>query len=183
MMRVTCRLNPGYKEDELRLSLEDTGAGFLLVPPDEASAARQALPAGAQLIEVELEPTGRLEISSHGGARSGSLEPADAEATALVLHTSGTTSRPKRVPLRHRNLLNSAANIVQSYQLTPDDVSLCIMPLFHVHGLVASTLATFASGGTVLVPRPYSPPGFPPLLDSTRPTSFPASPTPHQLIL
>ncbi|HKB34626.1 MAG TPA: acyl--CoA ligase [Candidatus Dormibacteraeota bacterium] len=183
MIGVSCPLNPGYKEDEFRFYLEDTGARFLLVPPDEASAARQALPAGAQLIEVELDPTGRLEISNHGGARSGSLEPADAEATALVLHTSGTTSRPKRVPLRHRNLLNSAANIVQSYQLTPDDVSLCIMPLFHVHGLVASTLATFASGGTVVVPRRYSPLGFRPLVEATRPTWFTASPTPHQLIL
>src|SRR5258708_65428 len=183
MSGVSCPLNPGYKEDEFRFYLEGPGARFLLVPPDEASAARQALPAGAQLIEVELDPTGRHEKGRQGGDRSGSPEPADAEATALVLHTSGTTSRPKRVPLRHRNLLNSAANIVQSYQLTPADVSLCIMPLFHVHGLVASTLATFASGGTVVVPRRYSPLGFRPLVEATRPTWFTASPTPHQLIL
>jgi acyl-CoA synthetase (AMP-forming)/AMP-acid ligase II len=87
------------------------------------------------------------------------------------------------VPLRHRNLLTSADNIVRWYQLTPDDVSLCIMPLFHVHGLVASTLATFASGGAVVVPRRYSPLGFRPLMEATRPTWFTASPTPHQLIL
>jgi acyl-CoA synthetase (AMP-forming)/AMP-acid ligase II len=184
MIGVSCPLNPGYKEDEFRFYLEDTGARFLLVPPGEAAPARQSLPAGGKLIEVELDAAGRLQMGDHSGAtRAGSLEPADAEATALVLHTSGTTSRPKRVPLRHRNLLTSAANIVRSYELTPDDVSLCIMPLFHVHGLVASTLATFASGGTVVVPRRYGPLGFRPLMEATRPTWFSASPTPHQLIL
>jgi acyl-CoA synthetase (AMP-forming)/AMP-acid ligase II len=183
LVGVSCPLNPGYKEDEFRFYLEDTGARFLLVPPGEAAAARQALPAGGKLIEVELDAAGRLQISNHGDAKGRSPDLADADATALVLHTSGTTSRPKRVPLRHRNLLTSAENIVQSYQLTPDDVSLCIMPLFHVHGLVASTLATFASGGTVVVPRRYGPLGFRPLMEATRPTWFSASPTPHQLIL
>ena len=179
---VSCPLNPGYKEDEFRFYLQDTGARFLLVPPGDAAAARQAL-AGGKLIEVELDAAGRLQITNHGAAKGGSLDLADADATALVLHTSGTTSRPKRVPLRHRTLLTSADNIVRSYQLTPDDVSLCIMPLFHVHGLVASTLATFASGGAVVVPRRYSPLGFRPLMEATRPSWFTASPTPHQLIL
>src|SRR5450759_4104323 len=196
MIGVSCPLNPGYKEDEFPFYLDDTGARFLLVPPGEAAAARQSLPAGGKLIEVELDAAGRLQMQSvspillaparsdhNRAASAGSLEPADAEATALVLHTSGTTSRPKRVPLRHRNLLTSADNIVRSYELTPDDVSLCIMPLFHVHGLIASTLATFASGGTVVVPRRYGPLGFRPLMEATRPTWFSASPTPHQLLL
>jgi acyl-CoA synthetase (AMP-forming)/AMP-acid ligase II len=181
---VSCPLNPAYKEDEFRFYLEDTGARFLLVPPGEAAAARQALPAGGKLIELELDAGGGLRMNDDGKAAGvDPLEAAEAEATALVLHTSGTTSRPKRVPLRHRNLLTSAHNIVKSYELTPDDVSLCIMPLFHVHGLVASTLASFASGGTVVVPRRYSPLGFRPLMEATRPTWFSASPTPHQLIL
>jgi acyl-CoA synthetase (AMP-forming)/AMP-acid ligase II len=184
MVGVSCPLNPAYKEDEFRFYLEDTGARFLLAPPGEVAAARQAVPAGGKVIEVALDAAGRLQLTNRSDARrSDSLEPAGGEATALVLHTSGTTSRPKRVPLRHRNLLTSADNIVRSYALTPDDVSLCIMPLFHVHGLVASTLATFASGGTVVVPRRYSPLGFRPLMEATRPTWFSASPTPHQLIL
>jgi acyl-CoA synthetase (AMP-forming)/AMP-acid ligase II len=183
MTGVSCPLNPGYKEDEFRFYLEDTGARFLLVPPGEAAAARRALPAGGMVLEVELDADGQLEIGNHGHPRDGSLDLAKGDATALVLHTSGTTSRPKRVPLRHGNLLASADNIVRSYELTSDDVSLCIMPLFHVHGLVASTLATFASGGTVVVPRRYSPLGFRPLMEATRPTWFTASPTPHQLIL
>src|ERR1700674_547592 len=92
MIGVSCPLNPAYKEDEFRFYLEDTGARFLLVPRGEAVAARQALPAGGKLIEVDLDAAGRLQISSGGGARDGSLELANAGATALVLHTSGTTS-------------------------------------------------------------------------------------------
>jgi len=101
----------------------------------------------------------------------------------LVLHTSGTTSRPKRVPLRNANLIASVANIVATYELGAEDVSLCIMPLFHVHGLLASALATLASGGTVVAPERFSPLGFWPLMQAYRPTWFTASPTPHQLVL
>ncbi len=73
-----------------------------------------------------------------------------------MLHTSGTTSRPKGVPIRQRNLAASAATIAATYNLGPDDVSHCVMPLFHVHGLVASTLAQLHAGGAVLVPRRFS---------------------------
>ncbi len=164
---VCCPLNPGYKEDEFRFYLEDTGARFLLVPPGEAGAARQALPAGGKVIEAELDAAGRLQLSNHGTPKQAhSIDGADPEATALVLHTSGTTSRPKRVPLRHRNLITSARNIIESYELIGDDVSLCIMPLFHVHGLVASALAALGSGGTVVVPRRFNPLGFRPLLEA-----------------
>jgi acyl-CoA synthetase (AMP-forming)/AMP-acid ligase II len=184
LIGVSCPLNPGYKEEEFRFFLEDTGARFLLVPPGEAAAARQALPGGGTLIDAELDSDGRFRLSNHGGGRPAkSLDAADSEATALVLHTSGTTSRPKRVPLRHRNLVSSAENIIRSYELSSEDVSLCIMPLFHVHGLVASALATLGSGGTVVVPRKFNPLGFRPLLEATRPTWFSASPTAHQLIL
>jgi acyl-CoA synthetase (AMP-forming)/AMP-acid ligase II len=184
LIGVSCPLNPGYKEEEFRFYLEDTGARILLVPPGEAAAARQALPEGGTVIEVELDQAGRLSLSSHGRRSSAkSVEAVASDATALVLHTSGTTSRPKRVPLRHRNLLTSADNIIRSYGLSSDDVSLCIMPLFHVHGLVGSALATLGSGGTVVVPRKFNPLGFRLLLEATRPTWFSASPTPHQLIL
>ncbi len=184
LIGVSCPLNPGYKEDEFRFYLEDTGARFLLVPPGEAAAARQALPQGGTVIEAALDHTGELNLGTRGeGQPASSFVVAGLEDTALVLHTSGTTSRPKRVPLRHRNLVTSAENIIRSYGLSSEDVSLCIMPLFHVHGLVASALATLGSGGTVVVPRKFNPLGFRPLMEATRPTWFSASPTPHQLIL
>jgi acyl-CoA synthetase (AMP-forming)/AMP-acid ligase II len=197
---TACPLNPAYTETEFRFYLEDTGATFLIVPPKAGAAARSALPEGARLLEAQITadglqvndqtasttlPTrGRERSSSTGGReRSSSTGAREETDVALVLHTSGTTSRPKRVPLRHRNLIASVRNIVEHYQLTPGDVSLCIMPLFHVHGLLASTLATLASGGTVVVPEKFTPLGFWPIAREVRPTWFSASPTPHQMIL
>src|SRR5260370_36299173 len=111
MVGVSCPLYPAYKEEEFRLYLEDTGARFLLAPPGEAAAARQALPAGGKVIEVELDAAGRLQLANHSDARrSDSLEPAGGGATALVLHTSGTTSRPKRGPPRRPHLVPAARN-------------------------------------------------------------------------
>jgi oxalate---CoA ligase len=183
MVGVCCPLNAAYKEEEFRFYLEDTGAHFLLVPPGEAAAARQALPSGGRVIEAVVDEAGALKLSDGASRHVDSIDTSGPDATALVLHTSGTTSRPKRVPLSHRNLTASAENIIRSYELSPDDVSLCIMPLFHVHGLVASVLATFGSGGTVVVPRRFNPFAFRPLIEATKPTWFTASPTPHQLIL
>src|SRR5262249_16696705 len=75
---------------------------------------------------------------------------------ALFLHTSGTTSRPKGVPLTHGNLMASIANIAATYQLTRRDRSLIVMPLFHVHGLIGATLSTLHTGGAVVIPAKFS---------------------------
>src|SRR5438046_2747290 len=88
-----------------------------------------------------------------GGALS--FEPARPGDVALLLHTSGTTSRPKQVPLLHENLVASARTIAGFYALGAGDVSYCAMPLFHVHGLVASTLSALLAGGAVVVPRRF----------------------------
>ncbi|MGH7398550.1 MAG: AMP-binding protein, partial [Candidatus Rokuibacteriota bacterium] len=102
---------------------------------------------------------------------------------ALVLHSSGTTGRPKRAALRHRNLVSSARNTVATYGLSSLDTALCVMPLFHIHGLVGCTLATFAAGGTVVVPVRFNPVGFRRILTAQKPTWYTAVPTIHQLIL
>ena len=114
---------------------------------------------------------------------SSAFEPADGDDVALLLHTSGTTSRPKQVPLRHGNLLASARAIVKHYELGPGDVSYCVMPLFHVHGLVASTLSTLAAGGTVVIPRQASRRRFAEHLRTHRVTWFSAGPTLHHMLL
>jgi oxalate---CoA ligase len=175
-------LNPAYKVEEFQFSLEDTRARALLVPPGQAAAARQALPAGAIVVEAAFDEHGALRFP--GGPESGgTIEPPGDDDVALVLHTSGTTSRPKMVPLRNRNLAASVGNIVPWYRLTGDDVALCVMPLFHVHGLVASTLSTFGSGGTVVVPQKFSPFEFAGLVREHRVTWYSAVPTIHQVLV
>ncbi|MFZ0995645.1 MAG: acyl--CoA ligase [Candidatus Dormiibacterota bacterium] len=181
---TACPLNPAYKEDEFRFYLEDTQSRALLVPPGEAAEARRALPKGATVIEVEIDAEGKLRLESQGTRpRARPVQPSGPDDVALVLHTSGTTSRPKRVPLRHRHLAASVSNITTHYQLDPEDISLCVMPLFHVHGLVASALSALAAGGTVIAPRNFKPLQFWPRVRAHQPTWFSASPTPHRIFL
>jgi acyl-CoA synthetase (AMP-forming)/AMP-acid ligase II len=111
------------------------------------------------------------------------VAPPSVDDIALVLHTSGSTGRPKRVPLKHANLSISAQNVARHYALTADDVSLCVMPLFHVHGLVASTLATLSTGGTVVVPAKFNPLSFWRVARDYGVTWYSAVPTLHQLLL
>ena len=178
-------LNPAYKEDEFRFYLEDTGARALVVRRGVSEAARRALPRAALLVEADVDPDGTVRLSTDGPATGGAETPAgpDSNGVALVLHTSGTTSRPKQVPLRHRNLHFSALNIARTYSLTPRDVAFCVMPLFHIHGLMASTMATLSSGGTVVVPSKFDPLTFWTALDRHRATWYSAVPTIHQMLL
>jgi acyl-CoA synthetase (AMP-forming)/AMP-acid ligase II len=101
----------------------------------------------------------------------------------MFLHTSGTTSRPKGVPLTHGNLMASLGNIVRTYGLGPDDTSLIVMPLFHVHGLLGATLSTLRSGGTVVVPTRFSAASFWPQACAHRVNWYSAVPTIHQILL
>jgi len=177
-------LNPSYKLEEFQFYLRDTGARALVVPEGGAELARQAADTQTILIECRLDEKGIVQFSSRCTLQPAcSLEAAKANDVALVLHTSGTTSRPKRVPLRHSNLMTSAANIGSAYALTPDDVSLCVMPLFHVHGLVGSTLATLVSGGTVVVPPGFNALAFWPTAKTWRATWYSAVPAIHQMLL
>src|SRR5207237_6399300 len=102
---------------------------------------------------------------------------------SIILHTSCSTARSKLVPIRHSNLTASARNIVATYALSPDDVAMCVMPLFHVHGLVASTLSTLMSGGTVVVPAKFNPLSFWRTVRDYGVTWYSAVPTIHHLLL
>jgi acyl-CoA synthetase (AMP-forming)/AMP-acid ligase II len=133
------------------------------------------------VLAVDLDAEGRVTVNGKtGGLPYAAPEVGD---VALILHTSGSTGRPKRVPLTHANLTISAHNVARTYDLSPSDVSLCVMPLFHVHGLVASTLATLATGGTVVVPAKFSPLSFWRVARDTGATWYSAVPTIHQLLL
>jgi acyl-CoA synthetase (AMP-forming)/AMP-acid ligase II len=175
-------LNPGYREDEFSFFLEDTNAKILLVPAEGADAARKAAASkGVPVHTLMMDEEGVVTIA---GAPTGKhAAPPSPDDIALVLHTSGSTGRPKRVPILHRNITASTANIVEHYTLTPRDVSLCVMPLFHVHGLVASTLSTLQSGGTVAIPNKFNPLSFWRTVADSGATWYSAVPTIHSLLL
>ncbi len=174
-------LNPGYREDEVNFYLEDTNAKVLLCPADATPARNAAAARGVPVYSIAMDASGHVRIEgAPGGKKATPPSPDDA---ALILHTSGSTGRPKRVPILHRNIAASVRNIVAHYELSPGDVSMCVMPLFHVHGLVASTLSTLASGGTVVVPGKFSPLSFWRVIRDTKATWYSAVPTIHNLLL
>jgi acyl-CoA synthetase (AMP-forming)/AMP-acid ligase II len=178
-------LNPEHVEKEFVYYLEDLQARALILPQGSDSPARAA--AGSlQVPVIELIPTeggaGRFRLSgvSRSLAAAGFGEPDD---VALVLHTSGTTSDPKRVALTHTNLLASARHIGATLQLQSGDRCLNVMPLFHIHGLVASVLASLGGGGSTVCARGFDAERFPDWLESWKPSWYSAVPTMHQAIL
>lgn len=177
-------LNPAYTSEEFRFYLEDIDAKALITPCQGGEEAREAAAASTIKITATVDEDGRVNFSFSEALESpltaGFPGPDD---VALTLHTSGTTSRPKRVPLTHENLAISARNVAETYQLTAEDVSLCVMPLFHIHGLVASTLATFLSGGTVVLPARFSPLNFWTMVQDYKVTWFSAVPAMHQILV
>jgi acyl-CoA synthetase (AMP-forming)/AMP-acid ligase II len=177
-------LNPAYTLDEYAFYLEDIAPKAIFVPPGGQPLAREAAARlGISAIEIALDPHGRLVVDGRPLALdAAAASPLDGDV-ALFLHTSGTTSRPKGVPLTHRNLCASAQKIARWYELSPADVSFCVMPLFHVHGLVFSTIATLFAGASEIVAEKFSASTFWPTVAANHVTIVSAVPTIYRTLL
>ena len=180
-------LNMAYRADEFEFYLSDLKAKALIVAVgSETPALAVAAKLGVAVIYLKALPeqgAGNFELMSDQKGEAGLPGPAQADDVALILHTSGTTSRPKIVPLSHRNVCASARNISQTLQLTSADRELHVMPLFHIHGLIAGVLAPMAVGSMI-----FCTPGFNALkffgwMKECKPTWYTAVPTMHQTIL
>jgi acyl-CoA synthetase (AMP-forming)/AMP-acid ligase II len=175
-------LNPAYPYEEFHFFLGDTNARILLCPAVGAEFVRSAAAdRKIPVLSVEMSDQGNVHLLDAATGVS-ATEPT-ADDIALILHTSGSTGRPKRVPLRHYNLAVSSANIANTYALSEADVSLCIMPLFHIHGLIGSTMATLLSGGVVVVPLKFNALSFWRTVREHRVTWYSGVPTMHQMVL
>ncbi|MEQ8697530.1 MAG: acyl--CoA ligase [Bauldia litoralis] len=184
---TTAPLNPAYRAEELEFYLGDIGARAVLVAADdEGPAVDVAGKLGIAVLRLVADPAAPAGAFTIEGGESGPADRpglAESDDIALLLHTSGTTSRPKLVPLSHANLAASAAHIGATLGLTADDRCLNIMPLFHIHGLIAAVLSSLAAGASV-----HCTPGFNALrffawLEEVGPTWYTAVPTMHQAIL
>ncbi len=195
---TTAPLNPAYRADEFEFYLADLNAKALIVEHDSASPAiPAAAKLGVRIIDLHAgETAGDFTLRARDGqggsgpAQNGGTNPASARGgtaqpddVSMLLHTSGTTSRPKIVPLSQRNLCASAGNIARTLQFSAADRGLNIMPLFHIHGLIAGLLAPLSVGSQV-----FCTPGFNALkffgwMDQAKPTWYTAVPTMHQAIL
>src|SRR6266436_4890599 len=177
-------LNPAYPYEEFHFFLGDTDARVLICPAVGAEFARTAAAdRKIPVMSVEMNERGNVRLTGAPTGVTATATVPTAEDIALVLHTSGSTGKPKRVPLRHFNLAVSSANIANTYALSEEDVSLCIMPLFHIHGLIASTMATLLSGGAVVVPTKFNALTFWRTVKEHRVTWYSGVPTMHQLLM
>ncbi|HVJ52612.1 MAG TPA: acyl--CoA ligase [Aliidongia sp.] len=185
---TTAPLNPAYRADECDFYLSDLDAKALVVQTGMESPARTAAEArGIPIIELvpEAGPAGLFTLRparplAGTPEQAGFAGPDD---VALVLHTSGTTSRPKIVPLSQINITASAHHIAATLALVPGDVCLNIMPLFHIHGLIAAVLSSVAAGASVSCTPGFNALKFFGWMEEVRPSWYTAVPTMHQAIL
>jgi oxalate---CoA ligase len=189
---VAAPLNPAYTQEEFEFYLSDSESKLLLTDTQgNASAQAAASKLGITHVTVSLtDPTGPVHISvpstngdsTHDLMQDFSNDPSD---VALFLHTSGTTSRPKGVPLTQHNLAASVQNIMSVYQLTDSDSTVVVLPLFHVHGLLAGLLSSLSAGGSVTLPAlgRFSASTFWADMRASNATWYTAVPTVHQILL
>ncbi|MDQ2871433.1 MAG: AMP-binding protein [Acidobacteriota bacterium] len=178
-------LNPAYREEEFVFFLSDLEARALVLPEGVESPARQAAHRlGIPVLDLVSDPetAGLFRFSSVPPSEE-ALAPAASGDVALLLHTSGTTARPKLVALTHRNLCASAGHIARTLELTEADRCLNVMPLFHIHGLVAALLASLSAGASVVCTPGFQAPSFFDWMDQFEPSWYTAVPTMHQAIL
>ena len=184
---VAAPLNPAYGASEFEYYLSDLNARALLVQAGMISPALEvARGRGIPIIEIVpswREAAGLFDFQGVTPTPGTSPAMAKAEDVALVLHTSGSTSRPKMVPLSHQNLCASAKHIREALALTPSDRCLNIMPLFHIHGLMAAVLSTLGAGASVVATPGFDAPRFFDWVSAFQPTWYTAVPTMHRAIL
>jgi acyl-CoA synthetase (AMP-forming)/AMP-acid ligase II/thioesterase domain-containing protein/acyl carrier protein len=182
---VCAPLAPDLPEGDVANQLTALGARALVVQREHDTAARAAAAAlGTPVIELVAGDTaGTFALA---GPASSDGAPAEREHDAdavLLLFTSGTTGSPKLVPLTERNLLTSAANVAATLRLGPADRCLNVMPLFHIHGLVAALLGSIVAGGSIVCTAGFRARDVPGWIDEYRPTWYTAVPTIHQAML
>ncbi len=184
-------LNPAYRADEFEFYLNDLNAKALIVEQNSASPAiAVAQKLGVRIIDLVVDlaqGAGNFSLVPRESAvalspaqQGGYAQPGD---VSMVLHTSGTTSRPKIVPLSQSNLVASATNIRNTLQFTAKDCGLNVMPLFHIHGLIAGVLAPLAAGSQVFCTPGFNALKFFAWMDEAKPTWYTAVPTMHQAIV
>jgi acyl-CoA synthetase (AMP-forming)/AMP-acid ligase II/acyl carrier protein len=175
---TTCApLNPAYSESELDFFLADLKPSAMIV------AAGDASPAASVAARLGIPVLTDADLCREDGGNGERGEPAAGDDVALVLHTSGTTSRPKLVPLTQHNLLSSARSIAATLELSPEDRALNVMPLFHIHGLIGVLLSSVVSGGSVVCLPRFDSGDFFAALQEMTPTWYSAVPTIHQAVI
>ena len=183
---VCAPVNPAFGTGELERYFADLQLRAVITPAGiDSPARRAALARGVRVIELATAAdaaAGLFTLAGEGGSAP-SDEPARPDDTALLLPTSGTTSRPKIVLQRHAGICASAYAHGAVLALSEADRCLNVLPLFHGHGLTGTVVASLAAGASVVCTPGFDAGRFAGWLTAFAPTWFSAVPTMHQAIL
>ena len=176
-------LNPNYREEEFEFYLSDLKPKILIVEfnsknPAVEVAKKLKIPI-CEIQTRENTPSGMFDLFE----KTRDFNLPNEEDESLVLHTSGTTSKPKIVPLSNKNIYSSSENISLSLNLNENDHCLNIMPLFHIHGLIAVLASSMKVGASVCASSGFNALKFLDLAKSEKITWYSGVPTMHQAIL
>ena len=179
---IAAPLNPEFTDEEFKFYLDDIQPS-LVITTDDHKVINEARSKNIPVCIISYSDK-KLSLSFEGklSGNNNTNKPTN-NNSCLFLHTSGTTSRPKGVPLKHKNLLKSLDNIVNTYELSEQDIAMVVMPLFHVHGLIGVALSTLASGGEIVIPEKFSASAFWKIQKDYNATWYSAVPTIHQILL
>jgi amino acid adenylation domain-containing protein len=185
---IAAPLNPAYRESEFDFFLSNLDVTAIIVQADTDSMVKNvATKKGIPIIEISPTVNAEAGLFNINGEKinliSAPLGSAGPDDIAVLLHTSGTTSRPKLVPLTNRNICSAAKNICQALKLSKSDQCLNVMPFFHIHGLVGALLSSLIAGGSVVCSPGFHATKFFDWLSEFKPTWFTAVPTMHKSIL
>ncbi len=183
---IAAPLNPNYSKQEFLFFLKDLGARFLIVDPalnsNACSAAMELDLPILDLFPTNIAGSFTLKVRTNLRVTNQKID-IYSKNTSLLLHTSGTTSKPKLVPLTAENLIQSATNIGNTLELSKQDTCLNIMPLFHIHGLVAVLLTSLLFRNKLICSPGFNALTFFKLIQEYKPTWYSGVPTMHQTIL
>jgi len=171
---VVVLANPGYTAAELGHLVADSGAVLAFADPGPARLLA-ALGPGVdppETADVRMLPDQAGPVPALA-ARPGEV--------ALLAYTSGTTGRPKGVPLTHRQLVTSIRSAMAAWGWSRDDVLAHALPLYHQHGL-GGVHAALIAGGTVHVRSRFSPADLAGTIRDTRASVLIAVPTIYQAL-
>jgi amino acid adenylation domain-containing protein len=185
---ATCvPLNPAYNTNELDFCLTHLNVKALIVPAGMDSLAHASAHARGVRV-IALSPrldaeAGLFTLTGEEPLRAVPHEFAQPDDIALVMPTSGTTSRPKMVPLTHTNICTAAHHVRAALALVEHDRCVNVLPLFHLHGLVGMMLSSLAAGASIVCPAGFSASQFFAWMAEFHPTWYTAVPTIHHAIL
>ncbi len=178
-------LNPNYTKEEFLFFLQDLDCEFIIADDNASNDLLEAAKLlGIKLFYLDSNPSkNKLSIKSLPATSKCLLDQNKGDDFCLILHTSGTTSRPKQVQLSCTNIISSALNIADVLELKKADKGLNIMPLFHIHGLIASLLSSLVVGSSLVCTSGFNALNFYANINAFKPTWITAVPTMYQAIL